>query len=101
MLPVAIAAFQAASSYFGGSEPAGPVLSGGGTFQGGGINVGSKVVGSGSAATAFPSPASGGGGFFTDNSATAGGLPKWFVPAALGAAVLLVVLLFRRKRKSK
>lgn len=88
----------------GGPDTPSTAISGGGTFNAGGINVGSKVVGSGSAATSFPSQANsggqGGGGFMTDNSATAGAaLPKWAIPAAIGAVVLVVLFLVIPKRK--
>lgn len=85
------------SSVLGGPDAPSTSISGAGPFYGGGINVGSKVVGSGSAATSFPS-APGSGGLMTDNSATAGS-PKWLVPALLGGGLLVAVLLFFPKRK--
>jgi hypothetical protein len=96
------AAASAFGSFFGGPDaPAGP--SGGGIFNAGGINVGSKVIGSGSASTSQPSSVGampGGGGFYTDNSASAG-TPKWLVPVLIGVGVLILGLLFFPKRKSK
>lgn len=83
-----------------GPEPPSNVLSGLGPNNAGGINIGSKVVGSGSAATSFPAPSASGAGFVTDNSATAGiPVPSWVAPVMLAAAGIALLLFLLPKRK--
>lgn len=84
-----------------GPEPPSNVLSGLGDNNAGGINVGSKVVGSGSAATTIPGQPSGsGGGFYTDNSASAGmPVPSWVAPVLIAGGALALFLLVLPKRK--
>lgn len=57
-LPLLALAASAASSFFGGAAPApaGPSSASGNVFAPGGLTVGSKVVGSGSAATSVQPP---------------------------------------------
>lgn len=103
MLPALIAAAgQAASSFFGGSDASGPLISGGGTFAPGGITIGSRVVGSGSAATTVPATALPVSATAVPGTATAaaGAVPFWQQPvvwiAGAGAVLLLLILFFRK-----
>lgn len=108
MLPALItAAAQAYSAYEANNHvPAAATAAGSGTFAPGGIIVGSKVVGSGSAATSIPAAAVTPGATATPFTATAG-MPAWlqspWVWVAAGGLLLGLVLAFilppRRKRE--
>ncbi len=90
---------SAITGLMGGPDAPSNAVSGTGTFSPGGINVGSKVVGSGSAATTFPS-ASEGRSLLTSNSAVAGmALPPWAVPVGIAVALVFAWLLFAPRRK--
>lgn len=102
--PFFAAAGQAASSFFGGAESAGPLVSGGGTFAPGGITIGSRVVGSGSAATTVPAAA--GPGVTASAvpgaaTATAGAGAWWQSPLVwlIAGAVVVGLFLFAPSRR--
>lgn len=84
-----------AASLFGGTEAPDTLLSGLRDVHAGGIAVGSKVVGSGSAATTIP-PVAGGAPVTTSAGAV---VPAWLPFAALAlAAAFLVALVIPRRR---
>ncbi len=78
-----------------------PVVSGGGAFTPGGINIGSKVVGSGSAATTLPPQAfpADNGSVYQASSNAVSGAPAWVVPSIIGAVILALLFIFKPGRK--
>lgn len=88
-----------AASLFGGTDAPSTAISGFRDVHAGGIAVGSKVVGSGSAATSLP-PVSTAPGATIDASSSAGtGVPAWFAWAGGAAVVLgLLIILLRRNK---
>jgi len=81
-------------------------ISGGGAFSPGGITIGSKVVGSGSAATTVPPLAGASSGSITTQAGTPASLAatqSLLTPLAIIAGVLVLVglLLFAPKRGRK
>ncbi|MDD2764175.1 MAG: hypothetical protein PHE83_09410 [Opitutaceae bacterium] len=99
------AALGAVSGFIPQSQPS-AAYSGTGTYAPGGISLGSKVVGSGSAATSVPSPAVPETMSLVPaaGSAVAGG-PAWlqspwtWIAAAAAGFLLIVALLPPRRRK--
>lgn len=93
---------QAAASALlgGGSEPPDTLLSGFRDVHAGGIAVGSKVVGSGSAATTIPPLSVSPGATFSGSSDAVSGAPRWlpYAVAALGVVALLSLLAPRSRR---
>ncbi len=89
-----------AASFFGGTEAPDTLISGFRDVHSGGIAVGSKVIGSGSAATSLP-PLSVAPGASFSGGATSAGTPAWLpwaVAAIAAVAAVLIFALFRRPR---
>lgn len=104
-LPLIAAGIQALAGV-AQAEAAGPVSSGvAGDNRTGGINVGSKVVGSGSASTSIPEITSSGQPMSVqpDGSITVGPgaslLAQPWLPLAVGGVLVLLIFIFNRRGK--
>ncbi|HYC70011.1 MAG TPA: hypothetical protein VEB66_02320 [Opitutaceae bacterium] len=82
------------SKFAGGSDAPDTLISGFRDVHSGGINVGSKVVGSGSASTSLPSAASPG----LVSSAAGSGVAPWHLAVLAVLAVVALAALLRRPR---
>jgi len=91
----------AASALFGGgSQAPDTLISGFRDVHAGGIAVGSKVVGSGSAATTIPPLSVAPGAAVSASSAADSGAPRWlpYVIAAAAAVAVLALIVPRPRR---